>query len=283
MSKAGCKTSAMDRSSASSRATRATSITSSPRCRGPCRASSPTPESRNRPPPASFAGRDLRFGDDCGWRFVIHDLRLTIDDMKRPAACGFAPAFTYASSFSGFPSVMTMHLRSILSAATIVGIAFLAGCTTVRQSIPQRTNDEIWAAMLEVANNPDYNDSDLTKRWTVRENKVWADADEGRIEIYRRLERVLARPLSHALHEDREWRFEVTFNRAENPEDREVKFTSRGAGVPAHAKYEADRFFAQVWNDLGGKSAKMIAEEAAATQPSPVTDQHAPPMETGRR
>ena len=174
-----------------------------------------------------------------------------------------------------------MRLPPLVSSMLL--LAALCGCTTVKQTMPQHTNAEIWAAMVDVANHPNYDDPNISKRWIVRENKVWADEEEGRIEIYRRLERDVHRPLSVEAYEEREWRFEVTLDRSEVPEDRKVKFVSRGPAVPAHAKYEADRYYNQLWATLGGKPAAMLAEEAAATQPGPVTTQHAPPMESSGR
>lgn len=171
----------------------------------------------------------------------------------------------------------------VLIAAIIVALLPLTGCTADRQNFAQHTNEEVWSAMIDVAKHPNYDDPNYTKRWTVRENNAWVDDAEHRIEIYRRLERILKRPNAQPLYEEREWRFEVTLEWAEKPEDREVKFISRGPGVPAHAQYEAHRYLDQLWTTLGGKPAKMRAEEAATTQPAPETDQKAPPMESPGR
>lgn len=176
---------------------------------------------------------------------------------------------------------MTTTIRSTITlAAFVASMLPLAGCTTERQVISQYTNEEVWAAMIDVAKHPDYNDPDYTKRWTVRENNAWVDEPEHRIEIYRRVERVLQRPGTQSMYEEREWRFEVRLEWTDKPEDREVTFISRGVGVPAHAQYEAHRYQNQLWETLGGKPASIRAEEAAATQPAPPTSQAAPPIES---
>src|SRR5688572_25508895 len=98
-------------------------------------------------------------------------------------------------------------MRMILRASFIIitiAIACLActGCTVQRMTFPNHDPDEVWTAMVAVAQTPDYNHPDYTKRWTVRVNEVWVNPERSQIEIYRRLERVLHRPGSQPLHEE---------------------------------------------------------------------------------
>jgi hypothetical protein len=130
-------------------------------------------------------------------------------------------------------------------------LILLCGCTTTRETYRGKTADQVWAAMVAVANTPDYwNTPDVTERWHVRENAVWDDEANRRIEVFRKLERELHLPNQPVVYEKREWRFEVTMEQEDPPV---VKFTSCGAEVPAHAWHEADRFFDQVWELLGIK------------------------------
>ncbi|MCI0365319.1 MAG: hypothetical protein L0219_15730 [Phycisphaerales bacterium] len=143
----------------------------------------------------------------------------------------------------------------------------LPGCgTTVRQTFDGRDPDQVWTAMIAVARTPDYSaPDDYTQRWTVRENQVWVDQANQRIEIFRRLERMLHRPRSQPLHEEREWKLQATLEERDPPT---VRFTSRQLGVPAHAWDEAERYFDEVWKVLGGKPGQ---------EPAPAPQPHVPP------
>lgn len=131
----------------------------------------------------------------------------------------------------------------------ILCLVLLAGCTTNRQTFEGQDADELWTAMVAVAKTPNYSHGEPRDRWTMRENQVWVDEEANRIEVFRRLERVLYRPASKPLHQDREWKFQVMLERRDPPV---VMFKSRNAGVPSHAWDEADRFFAEVRDVLAG-------------------------------
>jgi hypothetical protein len=138
---------------------------------------------------------------------------------------------------------------------TLLLAVLLAGCghmTERRAIMPGRDPDQVWNAMVAVAQAPDYASSDdPALRWTVRQNDVWADADApggGRIEVFRRLERNLHMPLAPARHETREWKLSMTLEKRDPPT---ILFQTRNAGVPAHAWEEAERFFDEVAEFLG--------------------------------
>ena len=124
-----------------------------------------------------------------------------------------------------------------------------------------------------MAETPDYeSDEDPGRRWTVRTNDVWIDTEQSRIEIYRQLDRILHRPGSKPLRENREWRFRIVFLTEPEPT---VTFTSRGFEVPSHAQDEADRFFEDV---------RAILEGATPVEdlvtPPPTTEPERPADET---
>jgi hypothetical protein len=141
--------------------------------------------------------------------------------------------------------------QSFLRASVPLWFIFLSACTTTRETFTGQSTHQVWTAMVAVANTPDYwHPTDYTERWIVRENDAWDDAENRRIEVFRKLERELHMPGQTPVQESREWRFTVVMEEDDPPV---VTFTSRGAGVPAHAWHEADRFFAQVWDVLGVK------------------------------
>lgn len=139
-----------------------------------------------------------------------------------------------------------MFIRCLLLALLMP----LTGCVTRMHTFEGHDADSVWTAMLAVAKTPDYKTGPPAERWTVRENRVWADPEQSRIEIFRRLERILYQPASRPRYEDRQWKFQVTLEERDPPT---VSFTSREIGVPSHAWDEADRFFNEVWDVLGGK------------------------------
>ena len=139
-----------------------------------------------------------------------------------------------------------MLIRRLLIAVPLL----FTGCVTQTHTFEGHDADSVWTAMLAVARTPNYKSGPPAERWTVRENRVWADQEQNHIEIFRRLERILYQPASRPRYEDRQWKFQVALEERDPPS---VSFTSREVGVPSHAWDEADRFFNEVWDVLGGK------------------------------
>jgi hypothetical protein len=139
----------------------------------------------------------------------------------------------------------------------------LAGCGVKQRAImPGRDPDQVWNAMVAVAQDPDYSSSpDPTMRWTVRKNEVWVDRDASRIEIYRRLERELHQPLQQPQHETRDWKIAVFLEKRDPPT---ILFQTRNSGVAAHAWDEADRYFDEVQQFLGPPPAESASPDTAA-------------------
>ena len=145
-------------------------------------------------------------------------------------------------------------ITAYITVAILATIA-LSGCTTVNHNFGSQPADQVWTAMVAVAQSPVYKD------WKVSRNDVWVDEDAKRIEIYRRLRRVLAEPASKARRENREWRFQILLESTNPPK---AVFTSRGMGVPSHAQDEGERYFADVLELLSGVAEEPIEQPASA-------------------
>ncbi len=152
----------------------------------------------------------------------------------------------------------SMNVATRIVAAMLPVVLPLAGCATVRQSFPGSTADQVWTALVVVAERPQYDD------WTVPTNEVWVDEPNRRIEVYRRLQRVLYRPGAGPHRERRTWRFEIRLEPTDPPE---AVFESRGWGVPAQAQIEGGRYFSDVVNLLSGYPAP---QPPPAPQPATV-------------
>ncbi len=153
------------------------------------------------------------------------------------------------------PMKITSRLMVVLLAVSV-----LFGCTTVHQEFAGLPSDQVWTALVAVAESPGYDD------WIVTDNDVWVDEAAHRIEIYRRLRRVIHQPAYKARRENREWRFQVIFEPTDPPL---ATFTSRGLGVPSHAQHEGERYFLDVLDLLGGMPP---ADEAPSTASSDTSD-----------
>lgn len=133
--------------------------------------------------------------------------------------------------------------------ALLLAAILLTGCTTVRQTFPEKDPQHVWTALIAVAETPDYSSEDPEERWTVDENHVAVYDEERRIEIYRRLDRILHRPGTQPLRQARTWKFQILLEELDPPT---VAFISRGWGVPQLAQWEAAKYFADVWEVLSG-------------------------------
>ncbi len=156
----------------------------------------------------------------------------------------------------------TLLPMKITSGLMVVFLAVLTlfGCTTVHQEFAGLPSDQVWTALVAVAQSPNYDD------WTVTDNDVWVDEAAQRIEIFRRLRRVIQQPAYKAWRENREWRFQVIFEPTDPPL---ATFTSRGLGVPSHAQHEGERYFQDVLELLGGMPQQ---DEAPSTASSDTPD-----------
>lgn len=161
-------------------------------------------------------------------------------------------------------------MRTILLLA--MTIPFLAACgyTERRQIVNGRDADQVWAAMKAVAQTPDYytHSDDIGDRWIVRENDVAFDDDVRRMEVYRKLERELHKPLAPVTREEREWKFEIALEEPPVVAVPTMRFRTRNAGVPAHAWDEASWFFNEVEAFLGPAAPPQTAPAIPASSES---------------
>jgi hypothetical protein len=144
-------------------------------------------------------------------------------------------------------------------------------CTYVDFTFEGYKSDQVWKAMVVAAETPTYDD------WHVAENNVWVDKTEYRIEIYRRLRRVLHRPGAEPQREEQTWSFDVRMIGLDPPKARLV---SRQSAVPMHATREGQRYFLDVHDLLLGVAGEAVLKDADdAVLQSLGTDEEPPPSE----
>ncbi len=145
------------------------------------------------------------------------------------------------------------------------------GCTYVDYTFEGYSSDQVWKAMVVAAETPTYDD------WHIAENNVWVDPAQYRIEIYRRLRRVLYRPESEPRREEQTWKFDIRVIGLDPPKARLV---SRGRAVPMHATLEGQRYFLDVHDLLLGVAGEAVLKDAHdAVLQSLGTDEEPPPSE----
>jgi len=170
---------------------------------------------------------------------------------------------------------MKRHASSASSFSALLVIGFLVvlamgGCMTVRQEFDGRDRSQVWSAMTAVAEWPEYDD------WHVLTNEVWQAPDEARLEVYREVQRSIHKPGQPHRVERREWRFRIELLDTDPPS---ARFISRGFAIPAHARIEGDRYFADVWRMLGGRSVPEASpdREDRSEEPARETDSDTSP------
>lgn len=152
-----------------------------------------------------------------------------------------------------------MNRTRLTACLALCSLFVVTGCTTLHETYPGHPPEQVWTALKAAAETPDYSE------WVVDANEVWVDEDEQRIEIYRKLDRILYRPGRKPLRENRNWRFQVILESTDPPQ---ATFTSRGWAVPAHAREEGLQYFDLVWDVLGGRPEELEAadDEASYTE-----------------
>ncbi|HWB19654.1 MAG TPA: hypothetical protein VG711_05080 [Phycisphaerales bacterium] len=154
---------------------------------------------------------------------------------------------------------MTMRFPpALLFLLAVLGVV-CSGCqTSLKQEFHKDDPARVWAAMKGAEEAQNYEGGDYTDRWTVRDNQVQVFEDEARIEVFRRLERVLYRPLAKPLPETREWT--LTMHLEENDAHEPiVVFLNRKNAIPARVRDEAERYFRDV--------SELLGRTYSATQP----------------
>jgi hypothetical protein len=148
-------------------------------------------------------------------------------------------------------------LRAMLPAACFVGL--LGGCATESATFEGRPRDQVWTAMVAVAEQPEYTD------WRMLDNLVAVDPEQEKIVIYRALRRVAVRPGADKVRQDREYQFEISLE-PENPKHPDapakVVFATLQPIMPARLTDEAERYFASV--------AELLGEVKETPRPKPL-------------
>ena len=134
---------------------------------------------------------------------------------------------------------MGKHLATVLLAALVLG-----GCTSVKQTFPDRDAGRVWNAMVVAAEQPRYHG------WTLRDNRVMVDDAGRRIEIDRRIERTLHPPEAEPEAQKQHWRFTVRLVKTEPPT---AKFIIRTVALPVDVRAEARRYYDEVLALLQGR------------------------------
>ena len=131
-----------------------------------------------------------------------------------------------------------------------VTIAFLLTCVCLQAcSSPTRTweghsPDEVWTAMIAVAQAPEYQSDNPRKRWHVFENYVVVNSESGEIRVHRVLRRSMKLPMQPVQRDDREMIFQISM-KEQAPPTTEFKELSTQL-VPVRTLDEAERYFNQV-------------------------------------
>lgn len=148
--------------------------------------------------------------------------------------------------------------------AVALSVVALVGCASESATFSGRPRDQVWTAMVAVAEQPRYDD------WRVLENRVVVDDERQEIYIARQLRRDLVRPGIDEVRQDRSFRFDIVLEAT--PSDQpdappKVVFSTVQPIVPARLFDEADRYFAEV--------AELLGEVKQAPAPRPLAT--APP------
>ncbi len=139
----------------------------------------------------------------------------------------------------------------------LIGVfALIAGCTSKSAVFPGRSPEQVWTAVVAVAEQPHYD------RWVVAENNVWVDPTNDRLEVQRTLKRDLHRQDSPAVREVEKLEMQIVLERTEPPA---VTATMRNSMLRGKAIIAIDHFFNEVRELLGGGVAKDMATDATCT------------------
>ena len=151
----------------------------------------------------------------------------------------------------------------VRSAAIALAAAALAGCASESATFSGRPRDQVWTAMVAVAEQPRYAD------WRMLDNRVVVDEERREIYVTRQLRRDLVRPGTDEVRQDRSYRFEIVL---EPPVDEEadtpptITFSTVQPILPARLFDEAERYFAEV-AALLGEVKETPAPRTLATEP----------------
>ncbi len=126
----------------------------------------------------------------------------------------------------------------------LLACLLLSGCSTPTRTWDGHAPDEVWTAMIAVAQAPEYESDNPRKRWHVFENDVVVNNETGEIQIHRMLRRSIKLPMQPVQRDDRSMIFQISLKN-EIPPTTEFKELSTQL-VPVRTLDEAERYFNQV-------------------------------------
>lgn len=139
------------------------------------------------------------------------------------------------------------------------------GCATHERTYPGQSAEQVWAAMVAVAEVPDY-----TGDWHVTGNIVTTDHQEGIIDVNRSLRRTVLELSGERRTEQRDWQFRFMLLPAQSPT---VAFVARNPALPMHVHVEADRFFTDLATVLAGVERDVAPpDQLLRVPPDPADD-----------
>ena len=141
--------------------------------------------------------------------------------------------------------------KRVFMSLMVVLPALLAGCTTKSAVFEGRTPEQVWTAMVAIAEEPRYDN------WVVVENNVWVDGVFDRIEIQRSLKRDHHRHGSKPVRETEHLELQAVLERTEPPV---VTVTVRNAMIRGKGLMAIDHFLAELGGLLDPDETTMAAE-----------------------
>jgi len=156
-----------------------------------------------------------------------------------------------------------MRRTATLVVASLAAI-LLGGCASQSATFDGRPRDQVWTAMVAVAEQPEYPD------WNLIENEVSIIPDRSRILVYRRLEVMRQAVGASPVEMKREWSFEITLDPPQEGKPPKVTFASTAMVLPARLKDEAERYFTAVGELLGEVKVPPAPKAPSTAPPSAV-------------
>ncbi|MDA0974778.1 MAG: hypothetical protein ACO3YY_06645 [Phycisphaerales bacterium] len=151
----------------------------------------------------------------------------------------------------------------VRSVAIALAAAAFAGCASESATFTGRPGDQVWTAMVAVAEEPRYSD------WRVLENRVVVDDERREIFISRHLRRDLVRPGADEVRQDRNYRFDIVLETSADEEadtPPTITFSTVQPIMPSRLFDEAEQYFAEV-AELLGEVKETPAPRPLATEP----------------
>jgi len=154
--------------------------------------------------------------------------------------------------------------RTVTLVAASLAAILLGGCASQSATFDGRPREQVWTAMVAVAEQPEYRD------WNLIENEVSIVPDQSRILVYRKLEVMRQAPGASPVEMKREWSFEITLDPPQEGKSPKVTFASTAVVLPARLKDEAERYFAAVGELLGEVKVPPAPKAPSTTPPAAV-------------